>query len=759
MPAVPFVMAAVTASGVAATIGAATAALVGATVTGAVATAIGAGVVSAGVGLAQGKSISDSLKGAVIGGVASFVGAGIASDVTSSIVEAAGGAGASSISTTFANVAGSMAGGATRGAIGAVLSGQDPIEALIQGGLAAGLTTGIGSLTSEIPGFSELKEQGEMGAAAQRAINSALTAGALGRDVGESVTQSLLGSLSRSGGTAFGADVKDLSGNLRSAYDDANNTETQLKNNIDQQNKYVEDYNTQLAEAQAKQSVLQEKYNRYLQFNDEGNTEAAAALAQEINAEAPELESAKANLARIESSLNNAKEQYTALESSYTDKRSALDETVKQFKEQEEANAVAVQKAFDRALDIKETSEEKLGSELSQEQLDALIGSNKPAEAIEKVLENSEGKDAKTKQEMLDNYLGVNEKTALIDPTVDDTEAEIVNKLKDLGYTKEQVQGYLGTTNDLSEYFKEPPEGPPADAIEQLKNAGLKENEDLPYLPTDDDFVPTSEIEKPEEEETDWASLYNTNLSEEEIAKREALLASLPNQEMQIDPENWDSFDKNLSDIMTNKGGYTSQWQTVGSDRIMINDDGTAIGTNENGDSYALDEDQVNSMIKNGLLNTAESGYVAATGGTGNTPGGSGSAPTAPPKAPAPTVAKPGTAPITTGTAPQPVARQSAVQEMAPALLGIPGLGNVFYYGKDFSSQKQQLDPSGRLIQQEYDPLSLTQAGPELQLDKMGGNNENDVQALIQQIMANSGGNISPEELAQILGQQGASYG
>jgi hypothetical protein len=278
----------------------------------------------------------------------------------------------------------------------------------------------------------------------------------------------------------------------------------------------------------------------------------------------------------------------------------------------------------------------------------------------------------------------------------------------------------------------------PADAVNQLKDAG------------------------PKEEETDWASLYNSGLSEEEIAKREALMASLPNQEMQIDPKNWDSFNKNLSDIMDNKGGYTSQWQTVGSDRIMINDDGTGIGTNENGDSYALDKDQVNSMIENGMLNTAASGYVAATGGTGNTPGGSGPAPTAPPKVSAPT--KPGTAPgapgaTPTGTTTQPTARQSAVQEMAPALLGLPQLGNVFYYGKDFSSQKQQLDPSGRLIQQEYDPLSVSQAGPELQLDKMGGTNENDVQALIQQIMANSGGNISPEELAQILGQQGASYG
>jgi hypothetical protein len=249
-------------------------------------------------------------------------------------------------------------------------------------------------------------------------------------------------------------------------------------------------------------------------------------------------------------------------------------------------------------------------------------------------------------------------------------------------------------------------------------------------------------------EEIDWNSLYNTGLSKEEIAKREALIKSLPGQEMQITSGNLDSFNKNLTDIINNKGGYTSQWQTVGSDRVMVNDDGTGIGTNENGDSYALSQEEVNSMIKNGLLNTAASGYVAATGGTGNTPGGSGKAPA--------TTSK--TTTTTPGAVAQPTAQQSTGQDVAPALLGIPGLGNVFYYGKDFSSQKQELDPRGRLIQQEYDPLSLTQAGPELQLDKMDGTNENDVQALIQQIMTNSGGTASPEEIAQILGQ-GSTYG
>jgi hypothetical protein len=94
-------------------------------------------------------------------------------------------------------------------------------------------------------------------------------------------------------------------------------------------------------------------------------------------------------------------------------------------------------------------------------------------------------------------------------------------------------------------------------------------------------------------------------------------------QEMQITPQNQESFDKNLADIMQNRGGFTSQWQKVGSDRVMVNDDGTGIGINENGDSYPLSAGQVNSMIKNGQLNTFASGYNTATGGNEKGPGGS----------------------------------------------------------------------------------------------------------------------------------------
>ena len=93
-------------------------------------------------------------------------------------------------------------------------------------------------------------------------------------------------------------------------------------------------------------------------------------------------------------------------------------------------------------------------------------------------------------------------------------------------------------------------------------------------------------------------------------------------QDLGISQQNIDEFNNNYNPA----GGFGSQWQTVGSDRVMVNDDGTGIGINtETGEQYALTVDQVNSMINKGLLNTAGSGYVAATGGTGTKPGGTGS--------------------------------------------------------------------------------------------------------------------------------------
>jgi len=73
--------------------------------------------------------------------------------------------------------------------------------------------------------------------------------------------------------------------------------------------------------------------------------------------------------------------------------------------------------------------------------------------------------------------------------------------------------------------------------------------------------------------------------------------------------ENMDSFNDAMISIMEERGGFPVGWQQVGTDRVYIYDDGTGIGMNENGDPYALSEFDVTSMVDNGLLNTAASGY------------------------------------------------------------------------------------------------------------------------------------------------------
>ena len=140
-----------------------------------------------------------------------------------------------------------------------------------------------------------------------------------------------------------------------------------------------------------------------------------------------------------------------------------------------------------------------------------------------------------------------------------------------------------------------------------------------------------------------WQAFYDLNLTDEEKAKRADLMGSLPAQDLGISQAMIDEFNKNYQPA----GGFGSQWQTYGSDRIMINDDGTGIGINtETGNQYALTPKEVQSMIDNKMLNTKASGYVAATGGTGSRPGGSKpSASTA--KAATKPAAKPGTSPGT----------------------------------------------------------------------------------------------------------------
>lgn len=146
-------------------------------------------------------------------------------------------------------------------------------------------------------------------------------------------------------------------------------------------------------------------------------------------------------------------------------------------------------------------------------------------------------------------------------------------------------------------------------------------------------------------EEVDWAALYaqpTTNpVTGETIVGADQ--SGYPVQDFGALPQS--DINDVYNRIINDRGGFASTWQTVGSDRVMAQDDGSAIGLNtETGETYGLDPAQTQRMIDAGLLNTAASGYDAAIRGTSPpTPAPKPATPgKAPTPSPAPKAAKPG---------------------------------------------------------------------------------------------------------------------
>jgi hypothetical protein len=83
-------------------------------------------------------------------------------------------------------------------------------------------------------------------------------------------------------------------------------------------------------------------------------------------------------------------------------------------------------------------------------------------------------------------------------------------------------------------------------------------------------------------------------------------------KELGITDENWQENQDKLRDLYITQGGFTKDWQQVGSDKVRLYGDGTGIGINENGEAYKLTQDQVDSMIWNGQLSASGSAYDAA---------------------------------------------------------------------------------------------------------------------------------------------------
>jgi len=122
---------------------------------------------------------------------------------------------------------------------------------------------------------------------------------------------------------------------------------------------------------------------------------------------------------------------------------------------------------------------------------------------------------------------------------------------------------------------------------------------------------------------TDWASLYNQGLSTDEITKREGLMESLSDKNQDFGGADVTKYLDEFNQNFNPAGGFGSQYQTVGTNRVMVNDDGTATILNPTtGESSFLTKEQTDALVSNGTLNTKGSGYVDATGGKGYVPGG-----------------------------------------------------------------------------------------------------------------------------------------
>ena len=122
---------------------------------------------------------------------------------------------------------------------------------------------------------------------------------------------------------------------------------------------------------------------------------------------------------------------------------------------------------------------------------------------------------------------------------------------------------------------------------------------------------------------TDWASLYNQGLTPEQVTSREGLMESLSDKNQDFGGADTTKYLDEFNKEFNPAGGYGSQWQTVGTNRVMVNDDGTASILNPTtGESSFLTKEQTDALVNNGTLNTKGSGYVDATGGKGYVPGG-----------------------------------------------------------------------------------------------------------------------------------------
>jgi len=154
------------------------------------------------------------------------------------------------------------------------------------------------------------------------------------------------------------------------------------------------------------------------------------------------------------------------------------------------------------------------------------------------------------------------------------------------------------------------------------------------YSPSAFDSVNTDLLTRSLVKQSGVDESFLDNLTPEDRARYASLqregdttsIAGIPNKDFAVSQKEMDEFNK------YNPTGELGNWQTVGTNKVMIHDDGTAsvLDPTTNQTSY-LTEEQVQALVKNGTLNSRKSGYVKSSGGTSLRPGGSGAKPSSGP--------------------------------------------------------------------------------------------------------------------------------
>lgn len=253
----------------AATVGASVAGALGLTGLGTAATfAIGAGTISAGFTALRGGDAEDILKSAVLSGATSYIGGTVGADIASNVRADAIMNG--NLSFDVANAIGKVAGSAAVGALSAgtssLLTGKgDPIDALVKGGLSAAMSTavstGIDAALKDVPGFGTPTNAGE--AALQRAMKTAIGTTILSGGNPDSIKSAVLNSFVSTAGRYIGDQLKDLGSNVSSANDAFRASEREYTNNLEQQQKLIDQYNNQLSSLIEMRPKLEDAQQQY----------------------------------------------------------------------------------------------------------------------------------------------------------------------------------------------------------------------------------------------------------------------------------------------------------------------------------------------------------------------------------------------------------------------------------------------------------------------------------------------------------------